>query len=71
VETSAVVDRSVLLPGARVGVGARVVGSIVGHDVDVGERCELAPLTVVGDGESLSAGTRLANARVPAQVASP
>ncbi len=71
VETSAVVDRSVLLPGARVGVGARVVGSIVGHDADVGEGCELAPLTVVGDGESLSAGTRLANARVPAPVTSP
>jgi NDP-sugar pyrophosphorylase family protein len=70
VETSAVVDGSVLLPGARIGAGARVTGSIVGHRANVGERCELRSLTVVGDGETLSPGTRLADARVPAEATS-
>ncbi|MGA2037432.1 MAG: NDP-sugar synthase, partial [Acidimicrobiales bacterium] len=68
VETSAVVDGSVLLPGARVGAGAHVVGSIVGHRAHVGERCQLEPLTVVGDEETLPPGTRLAGARVPVEA---
>jgi NDP-sugar pyrophosphorylase family protein len=70
VERGAHVENSVLLPGARVGVGAQVVGSILGHDCVVGAGCELSPVTVVGDDVEVPEGTRLADARVPAEMAS-
>ncbi len=69
VEASAVVEGSVLLAGARVGAGARVFGSIVGHGSCVGERCELEPLTVIGDGQILCPRTHLVAGRFPAEVA--
>jgi len=70
VERGAYVEGSVLLPGARVGEGARVVGSILGHDCVVAAGCEVLPVTVVGDEVAVPEGTRLADARVPAEMAS-
>jgi mannose-1-phosphate guanylyltransferase len=70
VERGASVEGSVLLPGARVAAGARVAGSILGKDCVVAEGCELAPVTVVGDGFVVPAGARLSDARVPAEMAS-
>ncbi len=64
------VEGSVLLPGARVGEGARVVGSILGRDCVVDEGCELLPVTVVGDDFVVPAGAHLADARMPAEMAS-
>jgi mannose-1-phosphate guanylyltransferase len=70
VERGAHVENSVLLSGARVGAVARVSGSILGHNCVVAEGCELAPVTVVGDEVVVVAGTRLSNARVPAEMPS-
>ncbi len=47
-----------------------MTGSILGHDCVVGEGCELAPVTVVGDEVVVPEGARLADARVPAEMAS-
>ena len=60
------VGRSVLLPGVLVDHDATVRGSIVGHRARVGAGAVLDPLTVVGDGTEIEAGSRLAGARVPA-----
>jgi len=70
VARGALVEHSVLLPGAKVGAGARVTGSILGHDCVVGEGCELAPVTVVGDGFEVPREARLVDARVPQEMAS-
>jgi NDP-sugar pyrophosphorylase family protein len=70
VEQGAHVEHSVLLPGARVGAGARVSGSILGRNCVVAEGCALAPVTVVGDDVVVPEGARLADARVPAEMAS-
>jgi mannose-1-phosphate guanylyltransferase len=64
------VEGSVLLPGARVGAGAVVSGSILGRNSVVAEGCTLGAVTVVGDGMVVAAGTRLVDARVPAELAS-
>ncbi len=69
VERGACVVDSVVLPGARVGAGARVSGSILGLGCVVAEDCELSA-TVVGDGFEVPAGSRLVDARVPAEMAS-
>jgi mannose-1-phosphate guanylyltransferase len=70
VERGAQVETSVLLPGARVGAGARVVDSILGHGCVVAEGCDLSAGTVVGDDVEVPPGARLADARVPAEIAS-
>jgi ADP-glucose pyrophosphorylase len=70
VDRGAHVENSVLLPGARVGAVARVSGSILGHRCVVAEGCDLAAVTVVGDDYEVGAGTRLTNARVPAEMPS-
>jgi mannose-1-phosphate guanylyltransferase len=69
VEGGARVEGSVLLPGARVGAGAVVSGSILGRNSVVAEGCALGAVTVVGDGMVVPAGTRLVDARVPAELA--
>ena len=68
VERDGRVDASVVLPGAVVGRGATVRGSIVGHRATIGRGAVLEPLTVVGDATVVEAGSRLADARVPAAV---
>jgi mannose-1-phosphate guanylyltransferase len=70
VEESATVLGSVLLPGTRVGANARIVGSIVGNGAHIEEGCQIEPLTMVGDGELVRAGTRLEGAKVPAEAVS-
>ena len=68
VEAGATVDGSVILPGAVIERDALVRGSIVGHRAVVGRGAVLEPLTVVGDGTEIAAGSRLADARVPASL---
>jgi len=70
VERDAHVENSVLLPGARVGAGASVSGSILGHNCVVAQGCELSPVTVVGDEVEVPEGSRLVDARVPAEMVS-
>jgi mannose-1-phosphate guanylyltransferase len=61
----AVIAESVLLDGCRIGAGARVQGSILAPEVEVGERATLAPGAVVGRGARIEAGAELpADARV-------
>lgn len=68
VEAGAKVDGAVLLPGAVVERDALVKGSIVGRRAVVGRGAVLDPLSVVGDDTVIAAGSRLADARVPAAV---
>ena len=68
VEAGAVVTGSVLLAGAVVGPGASVSGSILGRGAAVGARCVVEPLTVLGDGAELDAGTKVVDGRVPTAV---
>ncbi len=67
---SAIVEGSVVLADADIDAGARVTGSIVGRGSRLGTACELRPLTVVGDGEMIEAGSCLAGARVPEEIPS-
>jgi mannose-1-phosphate guanylyltransferase len=70
VRPGARVEGSVLLPGATVEEGAVVMGSILGRDCVVSGGSRLAPVTVIGDGVVVPAGSRLTDARVPAEMAS-
>jgi mannose-1-phosphate guanylyltransferase len=66
VEADALVAESVLLDGCRVGAGARISGAILAPEVEVGERAEIAPGTVIGRGATIAPDARLAaDARVP------
>jgi mannose-1-phosphate guanylyltransferase len=66
VAEGAMVSRSVLLPEVSVCSGASVTASILGRGAVVGEDCEVAEITVVGDGEIIDRGVHLHDARVPA-----
>lgn len=66
VGSRAQVVASVLLPGATVDDGARVVGSIVGTRARVGEGSDVRPLSVLGAGAVVGAGTVVEGARLPA-----
>ena len=58
VEAGAAVSGSVLLPGARVAAGAAVIGlGRSGPAPTVGERCDVRPVTVLGDGAVVASGT--------------
>ena len=65
VGAGAVVERSVLLPGAAVEPGAKVVDSILGVGAVAGESADLHDV-VLGDGERVEPGRRLAAVRIPA-----
>jgi mannose-1-phosphate guanylyltransferase len=65
VSAGAVVDRSVVLSGARIGRDAVVQDSIVGPNVVIGQGARVDGLTVLGDGASVEAGATLCGARVP------
>jgi NDP-sugar pyrophosphorylase family protein len=65
VEAGSVVNGSVLLARSRVAAGSRVSGSVLGPGSTVGERCDVRPISVLGQGAVLASGTVLDGARVP------
>jgi len=65
VEAAARVTGSVLLAGARVAAGSSVAGSVLGCGVTVGERCDVRPISVLGQRTVLASGTTLDGERVP------
>jgi mannose-1-phosphate guanylyltransferase len=65
VEDGATVTGSVLLAGARVASNSTVTGSVLGPRSTVGERCEVRPVSVLGEGVLVASGTRLDGERVP------
>jgi glucose-1-phosphate adenylyltransferase len=64
-----VVEDSVLLPGARVGEGVRVVSTIVGPNAHVGEGATVTDC-VLGEGADVAAGAHLEGERVAAAAPS-
>jgi mannose-1-phosphate guanylyltransferase len=67
-EAGAQLVDSVVLPGAVLCEGASVTGSVVGPGAVVGAGSVVEPLTVIGHGVELAPGTKVADARIPAQV---
>jgi mannose-1-phosphate guanylyltransferase len=74
-EERAVVENAVVGAHAVVGSGSSVVGSIVGHDADLGPGCDVRNLAVVGSGASLGRDNELdhglrigAGQRIPDQA---
>lgn len=65
VDDDAEVIDSLVMAGAAVGAKARVVHSIVGVGASIGERATLEAMTVVGDGQTIAAGSTLKATRVP------
>lgn len=64
VEPGAVLEDSVLLPGARVERDAHLVRSVLGHEAVAGRGARLTD-TVLGDGQLAPAGQRLDGAKIP------
>jgi ADP-glucose pyrophosphorylase len=65
VEEGSVVRESVLLDGARVAAGSTVTGSVLGPRSTVGERCELRPVSVLGESAVVPSGTLVEDGRIP------
>jgi mannose-1-phosphate guanylyltransferase len=65
VEEGATVSGSVLLAGARVAAGSTVSGSVLGPGATVGMRCEVRPVSVLGEGVVVPSGTTVDGERVP------
>jgi NDP-sugar pyrophosphorylase family protein len=65
VEAGATVRGSVMLAGARVAADSTVTGSVLGPHSTVGMRCEIRPLSVLGEGVVVASGTRVDGERVP------
>jgi NDP-sugar pyrophosphorylase family protein len=59
------VERSILLAGAQVSENAVVTDSVVGPDAILKPEAQLRDLTLVGEGASIAAGTRISGGRVP------
>ncbi|MGH8981954.1 MAG: sugar phosphate nucleotidyltransferase [Acidimicrobiales bacterium] len=59
------VVRSVLMEGARVAPGASVAGSLIGPGARIGERSDERPVSVIGAGATVPAGSVVDGARVP------
>jgi mannose-1-phosphate guanylyltransferase len=57
----------VVLDGARLGAGAVVEESIVGHGAKVGEGARVVGCSVVGDDEEVAPGALLDCARQPSR----
>jgi NDP-sugar pyrophosphorylase family protein len=66
VERGATVRGSVLLAGARVAADATVAGSVLGPRSTVGMRCDVRPVSVLGEGAVVASGTDVDGERVPA-----
>jgi len=67
IDPGALIEDSVVLSDAHIAPGAHVRRSIVGHRADIGAKCELDALCVVGDEACVTPGTRLEGARVRAE----
>jgi len=65
VESGVELRESVLLAGARVAANSVVSGSVLGPGSTVGERCDVRPVSVLGEGAVLASGTVLDGERVP------
>jgi mannose-1-phosphate guanylyltransferase len=65
VEAGATVSGAVLLAGARVAADATVSGSVLGPGSTVGMRCEIRPVSVLGEGAVVASGTTVDGERVP------
>jgi len=65
IEAGARVSGSVLLDGARVATDSVVAGSVLGPGSTVGERCDIRPISVLGDGAVVPSGTVVDAERVP------
>ena len=65
VEGGSRVSGSVLLPGARVAADSNVQGSILGPRATVGERCDVRPVSVLGEGAVVASGTLVEDGRIP------
>ncbi|MGH9090860.1 MAG: sugar phosphate nucleotidyltransferase [Acidimicrobiales bacterium] len=65
VEAGATVSGSVLLADARVAAGAAVAGSVLGPGATVGMRCDVRPISVLGEGAVVASGTTVDGERVP------
>jgi mannose-1-phosphate guanylyltransferase len=59
VSSSAHIDNSVILDGARIGAGTRITGSIVGPDVTIGDHCRVEGRVVLGQGVRVGSGNTL------------
>ena len=66
VDDHAEVVGSIVQRGACVGAKAKIRDSIVGAGASIGEGATLEDLCVIGDGETVGAGSALRGARVPA-----
>lgn len=73
IERDSIVEHAVVQTGSRLGAGCKVLGSIVGEDVELGPGCAVRGLSVVGpgarvgEGNTLDAGLRIAaDAAIPA-----
>ena len=65
VDAGATVTDAVLLDGARVATGSSVTKSILGPGAIVGERCEIRPISVLGDGAMVPSGSLVDGERFP------
>jgi NDP-sugar pyrophosphorylase family protein len=65
VEEDAEVVDSIVMDGATIGAKVRIHHSVVGAGASIGDRATLEALTVIGDGETIAAGSSLKGARVP------
>ncbi len=61
-----VIDGSVLMEGVVVGVGARVIDSIVGPGARIGDGARLEALCVIGAGQVVEPGLAISGVRLPA-----
>lgn len=65
IDPGATVVESVLFGGSRVAADSKVIGSVLGARATVGERCEVRPVSVLGDDVVVSSGTTLDGVRLP------
>lgn len=65
VEGGATVKGSVLMAGARVAADATVSGSVLGPRSTVGMRCDVRPVSVLGEGAVVASGTEVDGERIP------
>lgn len=65
VEAGAVVERSVLLPGARVAAGASVVDAVIGPRARVEEGAVIESGSVIGDDVVVAPGSHVEGGRIP------